>query len=210
MSAPAGGVVFLHALDRLPVTASRVFVGLLAELGLAHACPDGGDSWWLGPDAEATIYAAAGAVAPPGRPVALVGLSVGGGAALRVAFGDPVRFPVVVALLPVVEVQMFWGRGTALDARYASPEDCRQDAPGTHLRPPRVPPHLWIGADPADAHALGVGRLREKLLALGVAHHYDTSVTGDGHGWRALERLAGPALRFVAAGLAAESRRFSL
>ena len=69
-------------------------------------------------------------------------------------------------------------------------------------------PHVWFACDPADARWFrGNDRLHEKLAALGVPHTADLDTTAGGHDWAYFDRMAEPMIRFVADGLAKESRR---
>ena len=53
----------------------------------------------------------------------------------------------------------------------------------------------------------GCDRLHEKLNALGVIHTANLQTRAGGHSWDYFDRMADPALRFLAAGLEHESRR---
>jgi S-formylglutathione hydrolase len=141
------------------------------------------------------------------RSVGLLGMSMGGQGALRLAFKNPDLFPAVAALAPVIEYHEFYGQGTALDEMYDSKEQCRQDTAPMHVHPGQQPPHLFFGIDPDDPWARGCERLHEKLGALGVMHEADLTTRAGGHSWEYFNHQAGRAVRFLHAGLELESRR---
>jgi S-formylglutathione hydrolase len=91
---------------------------------------------------------------------------------------------------------------------YDSKEQCRQDTALMHVPPFRPPPHVFFAIDPGDAERYrGNERLHEKLSALGVAHTADLTTRAGGHSWAYFNHLAGPAVRFLYAGLEQEGRR---
>ena len=66
---------------------------------------------------------------------------------------------------------------------------------------------LLVGTPDDEPWQRGNDRLHEKLGALGVAHTIDFTTSAGGHRWDYFNRMAEPALRFVAEGLDKESRR---
>src|SRR5262249_38600612 len=111
-------------------------------------------------------------LAPPA--LGLLGTSMGGQGALRLAFKHPDRFPAVAALSPAIEYHELYGQGTPLDELYASKEQCRQDTAGLHVSPLRSPAHIFFCVAPEDSlWYRGNDRLHEKLSALGIAHECD-------------------------------------
>jgi S-formylglutathione hydrolase FrmB len=138
----------------------------------------------------------------------LLGISMGGQGALRLAFRFPELFPAVAAVAPAIEFHNFFGRGSSIDQLYDSPEQCRQDTVPMHVHPTRVPANVFFAVDPDDEHwARGADRLHEKLKALGVAHECDLATRAGGHGWTYFEAVAEQSVGFLGRALALESRR---
>jgi S-formylglutathione hydrolase len=198
------------------------FAGLLKEHHLACICPQGQLCWWadrICPEFDRTLtperflldrvvpcFEERWRLAPPA--LGLLGISMGGQGALRLAFKNPKRFPVVAAISGALDYHDRYGEGTTLDEMYDSKEQCRQDTTLMHIHPSQYPPHLFFCVDPDDERwQRGNDRLHEKLSALGIPHTADLSTRGGGHSWDYFNRMAGPAVRFLVAGLEQESRR---
>ena len=101
---------------------------------------------------------------------AVVGVGVGGNAAMRLALRFPERFPVVATLNAAFDVQAWHGAGTELDALYATREACRQDCAILYLDAARVPEQIFFACGDESEWFRGHERLREKLAAYGVPH----------------------------------------
>ena len=128
--------------------------------------------------------------------VALVGTGFGGHAALRLAFRQAGRFPVVATDSAAIDLHDEYGTGTPLDDHYDSREACRQDSALLAVRQFKTPPHIAFACRPAHRHHRGNDRLHEKLNALGVQHTFLTA-----------EPAAEPLATFVAAALRQQARR---
>jgi S-formylglutathione hydrolase len=218
---PRFAVLHLHGADLETLRGRPAFTRLFDELHLACVCPHGGPSWWadrLCPayDAELTaerylldkvlpFFHTRWGLGP--RAVGLLGVSMGGQGALRLAFKHPELFPVVAAIAPAIEYHELYGQGYPLDEMYDSKEQCRQDTAPMHVHPARQPPHVFFCVDPEDPWSRGGDRLHEKLSALGVAHEVDLTTRAGGHSWAYFDHMAGRAVRFVHAGLEQEGRR---
>jgi S-formylglutathione hydrolase len=219
---PRFGVLYLHGVGLETLVDRPAFTRLFDELGLACVCPHGGVCWWtdrilpeFDPAQSAERYLRSTAVpffterwglAP--RAVGLLGISMGGQGALRLAFKYAREFPVVAALSPAIEYQQWYGRRTPLDEMYDSGEQCRQDTALLHVHPTQYPPHIFFCIDPDDVEWFrGCDRLHEKLSALGIGHTCDLATRAGGHSWDYFNHMADRAVRFVAAGLEQESRR---
>jgi S-formylglutathione hydrolase len=209
---PGRAIIYLHPLDGQMLWDRPAFVELFQSLGLTCVGPHGGGSWWtdrLCPRFDPALTAERWLmhhVVPwlsqhyriPRGGLALLGLSMGGQAALRLAFKYPQQFPAVAALAPAIEYHQFYGRGTPLDAMYPSKEQCRQDTAPMHVDAGQFPPHIFFACDPDDeTWYRGNDRLREKLLALGIPHTCDLQTRAGGHSWEYFDCLAEPALRFL-------------
>jgi pimeloyl-ACP methyl ester carboxylesterase len=222
-SEPARGtIIFLHNAACHPLSVSTTYTQLLQEHRLNCICPWGGATWWsdrVVPDYDPALSAeryVLDVVVPFTRQhfgmgpqsFGLLGISMGGQGALRLAFKRPDLFPVVAGVAPAIEYHQYYGQGSPIDAMYTSKEQCRQDTVPMHVNPTALPRHVFFCIDPDDDHwQRGADRLHEKLLALGVAHECDLTTQAGGHGWTYDDALAKRTIEFLARGLAHESRR---
>ncbi len=219
---PGFGVLFLHPYGLETLVDRPAFTRLFEELHLACVCPHGQHSWWtdricreFDPDVTAERYLLDQVVPFFGarwnirpRRIGLLGISMGGQGALRLAFRHPNLFPVVAGISSALDYHELYGSGTTLDEMYDSKEQCRQDTALMHVPPYNPPPHVFFCIDPDDVNWFrGNDRLHEKLNALGVAHSADLTTEAGGHSWEYFNRMAEPALRFIVDGLEKESRR---
>jgi S-formylglutathione hydrolase FrmB len=219
---PRFAILFLHGAGLETLVENSVYTGLLEELHLACACPHGDHSWWADRvcaefDSKLTAeqhllwnvtpyMQKRWQLAP--RAIGLMGVSMGGQGALRLAFKHPQVFPVAAGIAPAIDYHDWYGRGFSLDEMYDSKEQCRQDTAIMHVPPHDYPPHIFFCVDPDDRDWLrGNDRLHEKLGALGIQHTCDMKTRAGGHSWDYYNALAERAMRFVVAGLEQESRR---
>lgn len=219
---PRFGVLFLHPLGLETLRDRPAYTKLFDQYQLACACPQAGRSWWadracLEFDAELTPEKhLLDNVLPlfqerwglPARSIGLLGISMGGQGALRLAFKYPHLFPVAAGIASAFDYHELYGEGTPLDEMYDSKEHCRQDTVVLHVTQGQPPPHIYFCIDPDDTMWYrGNDRLHEKLSALGVPHTMDLTTQAGGHSWTYFDRMAEPVLRFVVEGLEKESRR---
>jgi pimeloyl-ACP methyl ester carboxylesterase len=219
---PRFGILFLHGIGLETLRDAPAFIRLLDELNLVCACPHGERSWWgdrvceefdpvLTPerhilDNVLPFFQERWKLEP--RTIGLMGISMGGQGALRLAFKHPQLFPAAAAISAALDYHDLYGQGTTIDTMYDSKEQCRQDTALMHLPPYNAPPHLFFCIDPEDvAWYRGNDRLHEKMNALGVEHTADLSTQAGGHSWDYFNRMAEPAVRFLYRGLDHESRR---
>lgn len=198
------------------------FTRLFDAWNLPCVCPHGCPSWWtdrLCPQFDAKITAERHVldhviplfrqrwnIAPPA--IGLLGISMGGQGALRLALRHPDIFRVAAGIASAIDYHELYGQGLPLDDMYDSKEQCRQDTALMHIDPYHYPPHLFFSIDPADTMFYrGNDRLHEKLSALGVPHTADLTTAAGGHSWDYFNAMAEPALRFLVDGLEKESRR---
>jgi S-formylglutathione hydrolase len=220
--APRFGVLYQHGIGLETLASADTFTRLFAELRLACVCPHGQRSWWADRvcaefdpkvtperyllDAVLPFFAERWGLRP--RAIGLLGISMGGQGALRLAFKHPDTFPVVAAISPAIEYHERYNEGSPLDDMYDSKEQCRQDTAPMHIHPSHFPPHIFYCIDPTDAAWYrGNDRLHEKLAALGVPHQIDLTTRAGGHSWDYFNHMAERAVRFLHAGLEHESRR---
>src|SRR5262245_8712626 len=162
---PRFGVLYLHSGGLETLVGKMAFTRLFDELRLACVCPPGQMSWWA--DRRCTdfdpvmtperwlldhvlpFFRAAWGLAPPA--VGLLGVSMGGQGALRLAFKHPKTFPVVAGIASSIEYHNWYGLGYPLDEMYDSKEQARQDTALLHVHPSDYPPHIFFCVDPTDA-----------------------------------------------------------
>ncbi len=188
---PRFGVLFLHAVGLETLVDRPAFTNLLAESRLACVCPHGQHSWWTDRicrefdttqtaeryvlDAVVPYFKTRWNLAPPA--IGLLGISMGGQGALRLAFRHAQTFPVVAGIASALDYHEFYYQAPTLQEMYESKEQCRQDTALMHLPPYNPPPYIYFCVDPEDtAWFRGNDRLHEKMNALGVAAH-----RGPGH-----------------------------
>lgn len=170
----AGGLLWLH--DEVGTT--------LIPAGFATVCPQTGPTWWssrITPVFDSTVSVEAWLlkeVVPLFQErwgierIATAGIGMGGQGALRLAFKQPERMPIVAALDAALDHYERYDEGTPLDEMYSSREACRQDTALLHIHPVRQPKHIWFACDVASRWFRGNDRLHEKLTALGVEHRF--------------------------------------
>lgn len=217
-----GALVALHDPDLQTLAAGDVLTGLLEAHRLRTICPHAGPSWWADrcwPDFDPVVtperhllenvlpfVAERWGAKPP--LVALVGIGMGGQAALRLALKRPSTFPVAAAVSPKIDFHLLHGTGTALDAIYPNREAARQDTALLHIHPLNWPRHLFFAADPDDdLWYPGVERLKDKLTALGLPHQCDLDTRSRGNLAAYLDDQSARWLGFVTEALQAEARR---
>ena len=223
LRADGGMLIYLHGVHLNRLDDKPAFISEFDRHGLRVVCPWTARSWWtdricaeFDPAISAEAYvlrhvlpaiAERWNVSPP--MVALLGTSMGGQGALRFAFKYPATFPVVAAISPAIDYQQRMQDGDeTLSSMYDDAETARQDTATLHVHPLNWPRHAWFCCDPLDYRwHESAERLRSKLYSLGVPHTCDLETTGGGHGFEYYNRMAEPAIGFIAENLAAESRR---
>jgi S-formylglutathione hydrolase FrmB len=219
---PRFGIVFLHGIGLETLAGNDVWTRILAQRNLACICPHGQRSWWLDrvcaefdPELSPERYILDHVVPlfrerwniAPGA-LGVCGISMGGQGALRLALRHPRVFPAAAGIASALDFHEVYGQGLTLDDMFDSKERARQDTALMHIRPDDCPPHLFFVIDPDDIDWIrGNDRLHEKLSALGIPHVSDLATQAGGHSWTYFNRMAEPALRFLAEGLDKESRR---
>jgi S-formylglutathione hydrolase len=219
---PRFAVLYLHGIGLETLVDKPAFTRLFDDLHLACACPHGQRAWWTDRicaefDGQLTTeqhllrnvvpyIQQHWSLAP--RSTGLLGISMGGQGALRLAFKHPHLFPVVAGIASAFDYHEYYGQGFTIDGMYDSKEQCRQDTALMHVPPYNYPPHIFFCIDPADGDLYrGNDRLHEKLSALGFPHTCDLTTRAGGHTWDYFNAMADRAIRFVHAGLEQESRR---
>jgi pimeloyl-ACP methyl ester carboxylesterase len=215
-------VIYLHGVHRARLGDHPAFVNWFDHFGLPVAAPAGGRCWWVNracPDFDARVTPERhllDGVLPflqgrwGARPphVGLLGTSMGGQGALRLAYKYPDRFPVVAAIAPAVDYQLRYDEDEILRAMYADPESVRQDTAILHIHPLNWPRHQFFCCDPTDHRWWdGADRLRMKLYSLGIPHECDLETSAGGHSFVYYDAMAQRAVTFLAERLDQERRR---
>lgn len=217
-------VIYLHGVHLARLHENTVYTELFARHGLPVIGPHTGRSWWTDKvcaefDAQLTAerhlrqnilpyIAERWGTTPP--QIALLGTSMGGQGALRLAFKYPDQFPLVAALAPAIDYQIRYDDpdDETIAQMYPHAEAVRQDTATLHVHPLNWPRNLWFCSDPEDhrwhesAH-----RLRSKLYSLGIPHDCDLETTAGGHGWQYYNHQAPAALAYLVERLERERLR---
>ena len=141
--------------------------------------------------------------------IALLGPSMGGQGALRLAYKYPDIFPVVAAIYPSIDFQKKIEEGDPnLSIMYRDAEDARQDTATLHIHPLNWPRYQFFCCDPADVRWHdSADRLHMKLYSLGVPHEFDLETTAGGHNWKYFEHMAPRIFQFLVESLESERLR---
>jgi S-formylglutathione hydrolase FrmB len=216
-------VVYLHGVHLNRLHDNPAFTQQFDQHGLRVVCPRTARSWWtdriceeFDPAITAERYVVEGVtswirdrwnVEPPR--IALLGTSMGGQGALRMAFKHPARFPVVAAISPAIDYHHRMDEGDeTLPLMYPDKEAARQDTATLHVHPLNWPRHIWFCCDPTDLRwHESAEKLRMKLAALGIPHECDLETSGGGHGFEYYNRMIPRAVRFLVGRLDSERLR---
>ena len=216
-------VVYLHGVHLNRLNDKPAFIEQFDRCGLRVVCPRTARSWWsdkICTEFDRSITAERYLIdrVLPGiaerfdtRPpqIALLGTSMGGQGALRLAFKHPRLFPIVAAISPAIDFHLRFDEGDeTLAEMYEDAEAARQDTATLHVHPLNWPRNIWFCCDPIDYRwHESTERLRMKLAALGIPYECDLETSGGGHGFEYYSRMAEKTLAFVIARLDAERLR---
>jgi pimeloyl-ACP methyl ester carboxylesterase len=218
-------VIYLHCSEGASLGRFPAFVREFDRHGLRLIEPVSGRSWWsdrLWPEFDPTIsaeeyvlervvpYAAERWGTRPPQ-LALLGVSMGGQGALRIAYKHPSTFPVVAAISPAIDFQkrIVEGVDPALSYIYDDdPEAARQDTATLHVHPLNWPRHQFFCCDPSDVRwHESADRLRMKLASLGVPFECDLGTQAGGHSFAYASHMAPRVVGFLAERLEQERKR---
>lgn len=216
-------VIYLHGVHLNSLCDQPAFAREFDRHGLRVVCPRAARSWWadkiceeFDPRITAERYVLEQVVgwieerfSARSPRIALLGTSMGGQGALRMAFKHPRMFPIAAAISPAIDYQTRMEEGDeTLWGMYPDVEAARQDTATLHVHPLNWPRNTWFSCDPADVRwHESAERLRMKLAALGIPHECDLETTGGGHGFEYYNRMAEKAVGFIAQRLEAERLR---
>ena len=230
---PGRALVYLHGVRGRRLREIPELLRLVESARLPVLEPRAGRSWWLDrivPSFADTVtperfvvdtirveVERRFGVTPPG--IALVGTSMGGQGALRLAYRHPAVFPVAAAIAPAIDFHLAMRDAHDRDdgeyydtlwETYGDVERARQDTAILHVHPLNWPRHQFFASDPDDVHWHdGAVRLHSKLVALGIPHVALLEPRGGGHTVDYYDRVAPDLVRFVLDALDAESRRIA-
>lgn len=217
-------ILYLHCSYSASLRGYPAFTEQLQRHGLRVIEPVSGLSWWtdrIWPPFDSKISAEAYLLqhvvpfvkerwaAQPPR-IALLGVSMGGQAALRIAYKHPNVFPTVAAISPAVDFQkrIVEGIDPGLDTMYRDAEDARQDTATLHIHPLNWPRHQFFCCDPTDVRwHESCDRLRMKLHSLGVPFECDLETIAGGHSFEYASHMAPRVIDFIVKSLEQERLR---
>lgn len=217
-------VVYLHGVHLARLQDNTVYTSLFERHGLRVIGPHTGRSWWadkicseFDPHITAESYVRKNVMsyiaerwgATPPR-IALLGTSMGGQGALRLALKYPNQFPLVAALAPAIDYQIRYDdpEDETVSLMYPNAEAVRQDTATLHVHPLNWPRNLWFCSDPADERWHdSAQRLRMKLYSLGIPHDCDLETSAGGHGWQYYNHMAPAAVGYLVERLERERLR---
>jgi S-formylglutathione hydrolase FrmB len=208
-------VIYLHCSESASLGGYPAIVQEFERHGLRVVEPVTGRSWWtdrIWPEFDAEISAerfVLDCVVPyiaeqwDSRPpqLALLGVSMGGQGALRMAYKFPNTFPTVAAISPAIDFQKRIDEGVdaGLEEMYRDAEDARQDTALLHIHPLNWPRNQFFCCDPSDVRWHdSAERLRMKLSSLGVPFECDLETVAGGHSFQYASHMAGRAVGFLA------------
>jgi S-formylglutathione hydrolase FrmB len=217
-------VVYLHCSRAAKLADFPDFTQPFDRHGLRVIEPMSGLSWWtdriwppFDPSISAEAYvldrvlayvAARWGARPP--QLALLGVSMGGQGALRIAYKHPEVFPTVAAISPAIDFQKRIEEGIdpGLEEMYRDAEDARQDTALLHVHPLNWPRHQFFCCDPTDVRWHdSADRLRMKLASLGVPFECDLETVAGGHSFDYACHMAPRVVGFIAERLERERLR---
>ena len=236
---PGRAVIYLHGVKERTLLESTGLRDAIEAAGLPAIAPRTGRSWWLdrimpafdkGVSPERFVVEHVRGeierrfdVRSPG--IALVGTSMGGQGALRIAYRHPALFPVTGAIAPAIDFHLAMRDADDRDdghyydtlwETYGDVERARQDTAILHVHPLNWPRHQCFASDPSDLHWYdGAVRLQGKLRALGIPHTARLESRGpfaagrNGHSTEYYDRVAPDVIRFLLDALDLESRRLA-
>ena len=222
-SASGGVVVYLHDEEASDFELRSALTQRFKQHGLRCLAPLTGRSWWtdrIWPPFDGAIstehfllhnmlpwLADQWQVAPP--QIALLGVGMGGQGGLKFSYKHPNVFPICAAIAPTIDYNRSMEAGDPTLAQlYRDSEQARQDTATLHIHPLNWPRHQWFCSDPADyLRHDGADRLRMKLYSLGVPYEADLETSTGGDLYAFVERMAEPAINFIADRLERERLR---
>lgn len=215
-------LIYLHGVHLQRLVGNPAFERQFERHGLRVVSPRTARSWWtdricpeFDPQVSAERYVVDSIVpyvnqrwgSQPPR-IGLLGTSMGGQGALRLAFKYPSKFPVAAALSPAIDYHLRWDHDETLPQMYRDEEQARQDTAILHVHPLNWPRNIFFACDPLDEPwYTSAERLRMKLAALGIPYECDLETVAGGHGFGYYNHMAEAAASFLVERLERERLR---
>ena len=216
-------ILYLHGVHLQRLHDKAPFMAAFNQHGLPVVAPHTQRSWWTDRicaefDPELTAEAhILDNVVPfirerwqlPDGGIGLLGTSMGGQGALRLAYKRPSVFPVVAAISPAIDYQLRFDEGDeTLPLMYRDAEQARQDTALLHIHPLNWPRHQFFCCDPNDyPWFVSAERLRMKLGSLGDPFECDLETAAGGHGFEYYNHMAEKTIGFLVSRLEKERLR---
>ncbi len=189
-----GAILFLHDLDGVTPFDRESWRTLIEASSLPVICPRAGRTWWLPvatPGFEiGPLNWVVQAIVPwieqelgirPPR-LAVIGVGMGGGGALNLAFRHARKIPVVAAISPAIDFHEAQEVDPLLGEVFATREAARQQTPTLHLHPLNWPLAMRMACDPSDPLWFdGCERLASKLDSSSIPYDRDFTTTTGGN-----------------------------
>ncbi len=213
----SGVLIYLHGVSLASLRDQPPFTEQFSQFGLAVVAPCTGPTWWtdrICPSFDTQMTAEQyvrenviefihnrWGIAPP--QIGLFGSSMGGQAALRMAYKHPRLFPVVAAISPAIDYQIRYVEGDPIiRGLYDDAEAVRQDTATLYVHPLNWPRRQFFCCDPTDHRWIeSAERLHMKLQSLGIPHQCDLETEAGGHGFTYYNHMAGRVVTFLVDGL---------
>ena len=223
LNAHGSVIIYLHGVHLEKLDDKPAFVNQFERYGLPLISPIAQRSWWsnqICAEFDQSITAERHLLenvlpfveqqfgSQPSS-VGLLGTSMGGQGALRMAYKYPDLFPIVAAISPAIDYQTRFADGDeVLRKMYPSEEAVRQDTATLHVHPLNWPRHQFFCCDPADVRWIdSAERLQMKLASLGIPFERDLESSHGGHGFAYYNFMAERAIKFIVDSLERERRR---
>ncbi len=215
-------VLYLHGVHVTRLADNPAFVEQFERHGLPVIMPITQRSWWndrICPEFDPKLTGERHVLdnilpfieqrwgSQPPR-IGLLGTSMGGQGALRLAYKYPDTFPVVAAMSPAIDFQIRFYEDDIIPQMYEDPEAARQDTALLHVHPFKWVRHQFFCCCPTDERWWeSADRLRMKLYSMGILHECDLETEGGGHGFQYYNKMAEKSISFIAEGLERERLR---
>ncbi|QDU95972.1 alpha/beta hydrolase-fold protein [Lignipirellula cremea] len=222
---PQGYVVlYLHGVHLQSLTDKTAFIEQFEKHGLPCIAPHTQRSWWtdiqldeFDPQLTAEQHILKNVLpfirermGADSSKLALLGTSMGGQGALRLAYKHPQLFPVTAAISPAVDYykRFYDPDDETISQMYDDPEAARQDSATLHIHPLNWPRHQFFCCCLTDDRWWdSVDRLRMKLYSLGIPHTCELETAGGGHSFEYYSLMAPRAIDFIVTSLKNERLR---
>lgn len=215
-------ILFLHDYDEVIPFSRSAWRDAFAMAQSRVIAPEGGTYWWLDqviprfdPRHSVQDFVVSRVLPAFGVPhegplsrLGILGIGMGGQAALAFAYRFPRRFPAVTAIAPMIDFHLLVPHeDEILTETFGSREWARQHTAILGIHPLNWPSAQFICCDPSDIWFDSADRLRMKLNSIGIPLTHDLETEAGGHTWEYFDHMAGRSLGFLLQGLRDASLR---